>query len=99
VAEEIISTGRAVHVWLGIQGSDIGSGGGALVERVVTGSPAAEAGLVARDVIVAVDGESIGSMSSLVIALRDRAPGEVVEVDYLRDDEPRTVSVTLTERP
>jgi S1-C subfamily serine protease len=99
VAEEIIATGRAVHVWLGIQGSDIGSGGGAMVEQGVTGSPAFDAGLVARDVIVSVDGEDVGSMSGLVIALRDRDPGEVVEVAYLRDDQPRRVSVTLTERP
>ena len=99
VAEEIIETGHAVHVWLGIQGSDIGSGGGALVENVVEGSPAADAGLTARDVIVAVGDQDVSSMSTLVIALRDMDPGDVVTVDYLRGGEPATVSVTLTERP
>lgn len=99
VAEEIIQTGSAVHVWLGIQGSDIGNRGGALVEKVVEGSPAEEAGLVARDVILAVEGESVRSMSALVIALRDRDPGEVVEVEFERDGERSTVAVTLAERP
>lgn len=99
VAEEIIATGHAVHVWLGIQGSDLGAREGAMVEKVLSGSPAADAGLAARDVIVSVGGEDVSSMSTLVIALRDRDPGEVIEVVYERDGERVTVPVTLTERP
>ena len=99
VAEEIIETGRAVHVWLGIQGSDLGGQRGALVEKVLSESPASAAGLAARDVIVSVGGEPVSSMSTLVIALRDRDPGEVVDVVYERDGERVTVPVTLTERP
>lgn len=107
VADEIIREGRAIHVWLGIEGSDIsgrsvrdaGYEAGALVERIVPGSPAAAAGLIERDVIVALSGDEIRSMSNLVIALRDRDPGEEVELVVLRDGRRSAVSLTLGERP
>jgi S1-C subfamily serine protease len=107
VAEDIITTGRAVHVWLGVQGSDLdhrtaedlGVEGGARVEDVVDGSPAAEAGVVPTDVIVAVEDEAIASMSSLVISLREREPGDEVSLDVVRDGDHREVVVGLVERP
>ena len=107
VAEDIITTGRAVHVWLGVQGSDLdqrtaddlGVRGGARVEQVVDGSPAQRAGVVPSDVIVAVEEEAVPSMSSLVIALREREPGEEVALDVVRDGDRRRVTVSLVERP
>ena len=107
VATEIISTGRAVHVWLGIEGGDLnptsarreGVPGGAVVRRVVPDSPAHAVGLENRDVILSVGDDAVGSMSGLVIALRDRRPGDVVDVGYLRGRERHTVAITLAERP
>ena len=107
VAEEIIRTGRALHVWLGVEGGDLdrpsalreGVPGGALVRRVIPDSPANRGGLEDRDVILAVGNEPIASMSALVIALRDLEPGDVVDLVYLRGGERHTVSVTLVERP
>jgi len=107
VAEEIITTGHAVHVWLGVSGSDLdrrsaedlGVGGGARVEQVVDGSPADDAGVVPSDVIVAVEEEAVASMSGLVIALREREPGDEVALDVVRDGDRRRVVVALVERP
>jgi S1-C subfamily serine protease len=107
VAEEIITTGRAVHVWLGVTGSDLdrrsaeelGVRGGARVEQVVDGSPADEAGVVPSDVVVAVEEEPVASMSALVIALRERDPGDEVALEVLRDGDRRQVTVSLVERP
>ena len=107
VAEEIIRTGRAVHVWLGVEGGDLdrpsalreGVPGGAVVRRVIPDSPADNGGLEDRDVILAVGNEPIASMSGLVIALRNLEPGDVVELVYLRGSERHTVAVTLVERP
>jgi S1-C subfamily serine protease len=107
VAEEIITTGRAVHVWLGVTGSDLdrrsaedlGVRGGARVEQVVDGSPADEAGVVPSDVVVAVEEEPVASMSALVIALRERDPGDEVALEVLRDGDRRQVTVALVERP
>ena len=107
VAEDIMATGQATHVWLGIEGRDLdnrsardaGVDGGAVVESVVEGGPAGTAGLAAGDVIVGLSGETVPSMSALVIALRERDPGEVVELEVLRDGERVTVPVELGVRP
>jgi serine protease Do len=107
VAEEIIETGRAVHVWLGIQGEDLDSGsadrlgvrGGAVIQGIVAGSPAEDAGLSRRDVILSVGSEDVTSMAGLVIALRDLDPGQEVDLEVARDGRRSTVPITLEERP
>ncbi|MBW3626895.1 MAG: S1C family serine protease, partial [Actinobacteria bacterium] len=107
VAEDIMATGAATHVWLGIEGRDLdnrsardaGVDGGAVVESVVEGGPAGAAGLAAGDVIVGLSDQTVPSMSALVIALRELDPGEVVDLEVLRDGERITVSVELGTRP
>jgi S1-C subfamily serine protease len=107
VAEDIIATGDAVHAWLGVRGSDLdqrsaddlGVPGGARVEQVVDGSPADEAGVTPSDVVVGVEDEAVGSMSALVIALREREPGDEVALEVLRGGDRRRVTVALVERP
>jgi S1-C subfamily serine protease len=107
VADELINTGRVVHVWIGVEGSDLDGttagelnlDGGAMVAQVTGGSPAQQAGIVARDVIVAVNGKAVRSMGELVVALRGSAPGEAVTLDVMRDRQRRTVSVLLAARP
>ncbi len=107
VADEIIATGRAVHVWMGVHGSDVdrvmarqlGIKGGALVQEVIAGTPADTAGLREGDVVVSVAGRSIESISELVVTLRSFRPGERVPVVYLRDGRRSEVTVTLAERP
>jgi S1-C subfamily serine protease len=107
LAEEIISTGKVTHVWLGVEGSDLDGAqagdlnldGGAMVTQVTSGSPAQAAGLTPNDVIVAVDGVPVHSMSELVLALRGRAPGEPVTIDLMRDRQHKTMVATLAPRP
>ncbi len=106
VAEDIIATGAARHVWLGVEGGDLdtvrakalGVGGGALVQRVVAPSPAADAGLADGDVIVEVDGIPVRSMSELVASVREHDDGEQVEVTYIRGDERAARTITLAEK-
>jgi S1-C subfamily serine protease len=107
VADDIIATGKAVHVWLGIEGisldsagaDELGVAGGALVQRVVSPSPASEVGLEEGDVIVSVADEEIISMSALVIALRRLDPDDQVELGVVRGGQESSVLVTLAERP
>ena len=107
VAEDIIASGRAEHVWLGIEGRDLdaasarrgGMAGGAVVVGTVAGSPAELAGLRADDVVVAVAGREVDSMSELVITLRAREPGETVELGVMRAGERLTLDVELGRRP
>lgn len=107
VADQLIRSGRMVHGWLGVEGSDLaadharsaGLSGGAVVHGVRDGSPAASAGLAEGDVIVAVDDRSVTSISSLVVQLRAHAPGESVALRYWRDGMVHDTTATLAERP
>lgn len=99
VAEQLITTGKVVHVWLGIEGEDGTSSTGALVRRIRADSPAAKAGVQERDIITSVEGRKVTSMSALVVALRNRKPGQVVTIGLTRDGKPMTVQATLVERP
>ena len=109
VAEQLIRTGRATHPYLGISGNDLtaetaqrfglAARQGALVMEVVAGGGAERAGLRARDVIVRLGDEKVGSMGDLIAAIRSRRVGETVEVAYVRDGNEATVRVTLGEKP
>ncbi len=106
VADQLITSGRVVGVWLGIQGTDadgvtatkLDVDGGAVVGEVTSGSPAERGGLLSRDVIVAIDGAQIASMGDLVVALRRHRPGDAVAVDVMRGTERMSMQVTLVEK-
>ena len=59
-----------------------GSGSGATVAGVVSGSPAAEAGLTAGDVITAVDGTTVGSATELTELIAAHHPGDKVTLGW-----------------
>ena len=107
VATQLITTGRVVWAWLGIEGTDVdgstakdlGVAGGAMVRDVSTGSPAAEAGIGPRDVITSIDGSTISSMNGLKVLLRTRSPGTVVGLTFVRDGKERRTQATLKPRP
>src|SRR4029077_5318486 len=106
-AEQLIAGGKVVHVWLGIEGTDVDPttakdmaiDGGALVGSVGKYSPADKSGLHARDVIVAVDNQSVKTMGALVVALRGRTPGSTVTLQVRRGSEQMKWTITLIERP
>ncbi|MFB6218505.1 MAG: S1C family serine protease [Halobacteriaceae archaeon] len=55
---------------------------------------------VGGDVVVAIDGRAVGSVSDVFSYLAlETSPGDTVEVGLVRDGERRTVDVTLGERP
>jgi S1-C subfamily serine protease len=105
-ASDIIATGHARHVWLGVEGTDLDAdgathlhvAGGASVTKVADNSPASAAGLKDGDVITGVGGAPVTSMSDLVVGLRSHDPGESVDVEYWRDGERQHCTATLAER-
>ncbi len=85
--------------FLGVTGTDPSSGpGGALVTDVQPGTPAAKVGLKAGDLITAVDGVAITSMSELAAIVRHHAPGDRVRLRFTRDGKRHSVEVVLSER-
>jgi S1-C subfamily serine protease len=71
-----------------------------LITEVITGSPAATAGLKAGDLVVAIDGVAIAAKDDLSKAVAAKRPGDALSLELLNSDgSRRTVSVTLGDNP
>jgi len=125
VAPSLIATGGYADAWLGIQGMsittqlaealDLSVKQGVLVQTVVEGGPAAQAGLQGGnrqvrfegatlvsggDIILAIDGLEVQDMDNLIVYLADHTSvGQKVTLTVLRNGAKRSVTVTLGERP
>jgi putative serine protease PepD len=97
IATQLISSGKAVHAYLGVELGD--NSASAKVVSVRSGTPAAKAGFRAGDVVVSLGGTKISSADELRAAISARKPGDRVSVTYLRNGNRHTVSVTLASRP
>ncbi|MFD2090779.1 S1C family serine protease [Blastococcus deserti] len=97
IAEQLISTGSAVHASLGVNTRSVtdGTRDGALVLNVEPGSAAAAAGIREEDVVIAVEGEAVGSSEELVVAVDAHDPGETVTVEVVRGGASTEVEATL----
>ena len=105
VVDELLATGRASHPFLGIvpdrltdrlaEAFDLDVDGGVLVREVTEDGPAARAGIEAGDVVTTFDGERVRTVEEFLGALRESEPGDRVDVEIVRQDETRTVQVTL----
>ncbi len=72
---------------------------GQAVQTVVSGSPAAKAGLKDNDVITSVDGTAIDATHQLDDILTQYAPGRTVTLDVIRNGNHITLELTLGTRP
>ena len=72
---------------------------GALVNRVVAGSPAAKAFLKRGDIITSFDGEEVRDDADLLSFIYSRKPGDKAELGYYRGGKERTVQVILGAQP
>jgi putative serine protease PepD len=72
---------------------------GAIVAQIVPGSPADQAGIRRGDVVTEFDGKEIISADQLVSAVRNKKPGDQVEVTFKRGEDERRATVTLGGRP
>lgn len=71
---------------------------GALVEAVVSGSPASQAGIREGDIILSLGGAEISEEFTFLNALAILAPDERVSVSLLRGEEVMQISVQLVPR-
>ncbi len=110
IADELVATGHAVHPFLGVnysaltptQAARLGipsNTQGILIASVVPNSPAAQAGLQARDVVTAVEGQKITDESTLGKVLFARKPGDTVTLTVLRGGQSMDIKATLGTRP
>jgi serine protease Do len=75
-----------------------GGGSGVTLSNVVSGSPAAAAGLKVGDTIVSVDGKPITSGDELVNTISNMHPGTKAQVGYLRNGKKEQTTVTIGSR-
>ena len=106
IADEITSGSTSSDITLGLPaflGVEVSGGAavdGAGVAQVLSGTPAASAGLEAGDVITAVDGKTVGSASALTRLLHSYSPGDTVSVTYTdTTGASQSLRVTLTAGP
>jgi hypothetical protein len=74
-------------------------GQGVKFAEVRTGSPAAKAGLRGGDVMISFAGAPIKTLYDFTFALREKKPGDRVDVVVLRDGKEIRATVELTNRP
>ena len=95
-AEQILRTGEARYP---VIGAKVRTGPadepGALIEEVVSGTPADRAGLERGDVITSVEGQRVLDGIELIVAIRTYQPGETIRMVLIRNGRDRQVSITL----
>jgi putative serine protease PepD len=107
IANEIISTGKVAYPYVGVSIAPIppsvaqtyGVTDGLFLVSVVANGPAAQAGLLAGDIVTQVDGQPAANADILVKITFTKKPGDKLTVNYLRKGQPQTTTVTLAAQP
>jgi serine protease Do len=109
VVAQLKDKGAVTRAWLGVQVQPVTSGiaeslglksaAGALVDEAQPDTPAAKAGIMAGDVITAVNGNAIKDSRTLAREISAMAPGSSAKLDVLRKGETKTITVTLATMP
>ncbi len=108
MVQQLIETGEAKPAFIGIQyqplnpqlvmAEGLSINQGAMLEEIVSNSPAARAGLQAGDIITAIDGKAIDDRNPLVSLLLEHVAGETITVEVLRGGQLLQTSLMLGER-
>ncbi|HCX32864.1 MAG TPA: 2-alkenal reductase [Rhodocyclaceae bacterium] len=109
VMEQIIRTGSVTRGFLGVEAQaitpelaesfNLAGTEGALIARVVPGSPAARAGVRPGDVLVAVGGKPVRDPNGMLDLIAAIKPGETVRLKLRRDGREFETDAALTRRP
>jgi Do/DeqQ family serine protease len=107
--DSAVSGRKVERPWLGArlealsrdmaEGLGLDRASGALVTRVWDQGPAADAGLLAGDVIAAVDGVEVADARSVLYRLTTRGVGNRVRLDVLRKGRQQAITIALKPAP
>lgn len=109
VLTSILETGKAVRPWFGADGQPVGREiaaslgldrpGGVLINGVVAGGPAAEAGLKVGDVVVAVAGHDVLDVQGLRYRIATLGVGGSTILTVIRDGGVHDLTIDLRPAP
>jgi S1-C subfamily serine protease len=107
LADEIIKEGRVRRGYLGISAQDISSSlkiklnikCGVRVADVEPNSAADSAGVMKGDIIRNIDSKEVTGRASLLSLIRSKRPGELIELNIIRDGRPLELEALLSEVP
>jgi S1-C subfamily serine protease len=91
--------GKIERAYLGVSNRTPSDRSGAIVDTLVPGAPAQQAGLQPGDKIVQIDDKRIASSEDVSAAVTERKPGEQAKVTVERGGDRRTLTVNLGTRP
>jgi serine protease DegS len=102
VLEELITQGRVIRGWLGIEvrnSTDSGIGMGLVVTRVLTGGPADSAGLIRGDIILSINDQPAVTTRVVIRQIALTEPGDPIRLNLIRNGEQLEVIAISGVRP
>jgi 2-alkenal reductase len=109
VARELIAEGSVDYPYLGVRLARLNDEviqrwalpveEGFYVQSVVPDTPAANAGVQVGDIVTAIESQRVGDQQSVVAALFEFKPGDVVQMTIQRGYVSMRVAIPLTTRP
>jgi S1-C subfamily serine protease len=109
IADQLVATGKVIHPYMGIAyvpltpsiaaqlGTQVTQG--VAIQHVVTGSPAADAGLQPKDIITEINGQPLTGESTLPQIVHTLKPGDTVDLTVVRNGQTMQVKLTLGQAP
>ena len=109
IVTEIMETGRVRRAFAGLSLMDrtevkiykptVKIDRGIYVYDVVSGGPAAKAGIRAGDIIIEFAGRTINDVGTFVALISEMSPGDSVNIKVLRGGQQLEFTITLVEAP
>lgn len=109
VMRDIIRHGQVIRGWLGLEVTQLNSAlarqlgiqqtSGVIITNVYRSGPAHQAGLHPGDIIISIHGQMIEHGHSGLMKVANLPPGEVIQVEFIRNNQTRVKSLTVGTRP
>jgi Do/DeqQ family serine protease len=105
IAQQLIETGQVTRGWLGVsiqpltpelaESFGLDKLAGALVNHVLPGSPAEEAGVQRGDILISFDGREVRGVRELQLMVASTPVGKTVQLEVVRGGKRQRLPVTL----
>ena len=109
VLDAIVRDGQVTRGWIGVEPQELNAelaqafsvkaASGVIITGVLQSGPAARAGVVPGDVLLAVEGQPIQTVAELLAKVSALKPGRPARLKFLRNNQELEFAVTPAQRP